>query len=41
MATIPALTESDETGPATPAERATLQAFLQRHPSVHQLLREA
>ena len=41
MATIPALTESDETGPTTLAAPATLQAFLQRHPSVHQLLREA
>lgn len=41
MATIPALTALDETGSATPAERATLKAFLQRHPVVHQLLQEA
>ena len=41
MATIPALAEIDETGPATPAERATLKAFLQRHPVVHHLLVEA
>ena len=41
MATIPALTVLDETGPAAPAEGATLKAFLQRHPVVYQLLREA
>lgn len=41
MATIPALTAVDDVGPATPAEHATLQAFLQHHPMVHQLLREA
>lgn len=41
MATIPALTALDETGSASPAERATLKAFLQCHPVVHQLLQEA
>ena len=41
MATIPALTAVDAAGPTTPAATVTLQAFLQRHPVVHQLLREA
>jgi len=41
MATIPALTEVDDSGPASPADRTQLKAFLQRHPMVHQLLREA
>ena len=41
MATIPALSALTDAGPTTPAERARLKAFLQRHPVVHQLLLEA
>lgn len=41
MATIPALADLDEAGDSTPATRAPLKAFLQRHPMVHQLLVEA
>jgi hypothetical protein len=41
MAPIPALTELDEPGPAPSTARATLKAFLQRHPVVHHLLVDA
>ena len=41
MATISARPEVDNSGPASPADRTQLKAFLQRHPMVHQLLREA
>ena len=41
MVTIPALAEVDVMGSATPADRAPLKAFLQRHPVVYQLLQEA
>jgi hypothetical protein len=41
MATIPALAALDAAGPTPPAECARLQIFLQHHPVVHHLLREA